>query len=153
MITRVRVYLHLGGAAGDALGLGSGGGRRGCASGSRMLRRVGLGVAVDDAVGPRGPGPAARMPDRRPLQEHLLAVAEGIAAFGAARARRMEVVILAGLQHLAAYVAITVGALHAELLLVVSLAIRHAVSEGWRVQRLGEARLSKYVCVGIWDFI
>ena len=37
------------------------------------------------------------MPDGGALQEHLLAVAEGLAALGAARARRVEVVVVAGL--------------------------------------------------------
>lgn len=45
-------------------------------------------------------GSTARMPDGGALQEHLLAVAEGVTALGAARARRVEVVVLARLQHL-----------------------------------------------------
>jgi hypothetical protein len=46
-----------------------------------------------------GRGPAARVPDGGALQEHLLAVAERVAALGAARARRVEVVVLARLHH------------------------------------------------------
>ena len=44
-----------------------------------------------------GAGAAAGVPDGGALQEHLLAVAEGLAALGAARARRVEVVVVAGL--------------------------------------------------------
>lgn len=43
-------------------------------------------------------GPAARVPDGGALQEHLLAVAERVAALAAARARRVEVVVLTGLR-------------------------------------------------------
>lgn len=43
-------------------------------------------------------GPAARVPDGGALQEHLLAVAEGVPALAAARARRVEVVVLARLR-------------------------------------------------------
>lgn len=93
-----------------------------------MLRRVGLRVTVDDAVGGGGSWTAPRVPDGGSLQEHLLAIAEGIAALGATSARRVEVMVLAGLQDLAAYVPVAVRALNAELFLVVFLAIRHPVS-------------------------
>lgn len=73
-------------------------------------------------------GPAARVPDGRALQEHLLAVAEGVAALGAARARGVEVVVVAGLQHLAGDVALAVRAAHAEQPLVVALAVRRAAA-------------------------
>ena len=43
--------------------------------------------------------PAAGMPDGGALQEHLLAVAEGLATLGAAGARRVEVVVVTGLKH------------------------------------------------------
>lgn len=43
-------------------------------------------------------GPAARVPDGGALQEHLLAVAERVPALAAARARRVEMVVLARLQ-------------------------------------------------------
>ena len=68
--------------------------------------------AVDEVVGgvlspsPSsgvGAGAAAGVPDGGALQEHLLAVAEGLAALGAARARRVEVVVVAGLEHLPRY--------------------------------------------------
>ena len=45
-----------------------------------------------------GSGPAAGVPDGGALQEHLLAVAERLAALGAACARRVEVVVVAGLE-------------------------------------------------------
>ena len=73
-------------------------------------------------------------PTRRPLcpprtlQIHLLAVSERVSALGAACAGRVEVVVVAGLQHLAADVALAVGALDAELGLVVLLAERLAIS-------------------------
>jgi hypothetical protein len=38
------------------------------------------------------------MPDGGSLQEHLLAVAKGLAAFCASRASRVEVVVVAGLE-------------------------------------------------------
>lgn len=63
------------------------------------------------------------MPDRRALEVHLLAVAEGIAALGAAGAGRVEVMVVAGLEDFSADVALAVGALHAERLLVVLLAV------------------------------
>lgn len=91
--------------------------------GARRRRRP-----VDDeaAVG-GGAGPAARVPDRVALQVHLFAVAERVAALGAAGARRMEVVVAAGLQHLAADVSIAVGTFDTVRLLVALFAIRHSV--------------------------
>ena len=69
----------------------------------RIGRRAAV-EAVDEVVGgvftstgSVGAGAAAGVPDGRALQEHLLAVAEGLAALGAARARRVEVVVVAGL--------------------------------------------------------
>ena len=71
----------------------------------RIGRRAAV-EAVDEVVGgvlspsPSsgvGAGAAAGVPDGGALQEHLLAVAEGLAALGAARARRVEVVVVAGL--------------------------------------------------------
>ena len=57
--------------------------------------------AIDEKVrgvlGSGGAGPAPGMPDGGALQEHLLAVAERFAALGAASARWVEVVIVAGL--------------------------------------------------------
>lgn len=47
-----------------------------------------------------GGGAAARVPDGGALQEHLLPVPERVPALGAARARRVEVVVLPRLQHL-----------------------------------------------------
>lgn len=73
-------------------------------------------------------GPTARVPDGGALQEHLLAVAERVAALGAARARGVEVVVVAGLQHLAGDVALAVGAAYAEQPLVVALAVRRAAA-------------------------
>ena len=40
------------------------------------------------------------MPDGRSLEEHLLTVAEGLTALGAASAGRMKVVVIACLEHL-----------------------------------------------------
>ena len=70
----------------------------------RIGRRAAV-EAVDEVVGgvlPSsssgvGAGAAAGVPDGGALQEHLLAVAEGLAALGAARARRVEVVVVTGL--------------------------------------------------------
>ena len=71
----------------------------------RIGRRAAV-EAVDEVVGgvlspspsfDVGAGAAAGVPDGGALQEHLLAVAEGLAALGAARARRVEVVVVAGL--------------------------------------------------------
>lgn len=90
-----------------------------------MLR--GVPVSVDDAVRSGGSWTAARMPNRSALQVHLLAVAERVAAFRAARAGRVEMVVVACLQNLTADEAVAVGALHPKLLLVVLLAVRHAV--------------------------
>ena len=58
--------------------------------------------AVDEVVRGvlRGAGAAAGVPDGRALQEHLLAVAERLAALGAASAGRMKVVVIARLEHL-----------------------------------------------------
>ena len=94
--------------------------------------------------------PTAGMPDGGALQEHLLAVAERLAALGAARARRVEVVVVAGLaaageegtsvrfdcmqwkftshlENFAGNEPPAVGALDPELPLVVPLAIRPPV--------------------------
>ena len=58
--------------------------------------------AIDEEVrgvfGSGGAGPAPGMPDGGALQEHLLAVAERLAALGAAGARRVEVVVVSGLE-------------------------------------------------------
>jgi len=67
------------------------------------------------------------MPDGGSLQIHLFPVAEGIAAFRATRARRMEMMVVASLQDLTTDVAVAVGAFYSELLLVILLAVRHAV--------------------------
>lgn len=61
------------------------------------------------------------------MQVHLLAVAERVAALGAAGAGWMEMVVVAGLQHFSAYVAIAIGTLDAEQLLIAFLAVRRAV--------------------------
>lgn len=84
-------------------------------------------MSVDDTVGSGRSRTAARMPNGGALQVHLLPVAERVTAFRATRARRMEMMIVTGLQDLAADVAIAVSTLHPELLLVVLLAVRHAV--------------------------
>ena len=65
------------------------------------------------------------------LQIHLLAIAERVAALGAPGAGRVEVVGVAGLQHLPTDVALAVGALDAVLGLVVLLAVWLAISGGW----------------------
>lgn len=91
-------------------------------------RRLAAGAPIQNRAQFSGwSGPAARMPDRAALQVHLLAIAERIATLCAARARRMKVVVLAGLQHLAANEAAAVGALDAKQLLVALLAVRYAV--------------------------
>lgn len=83
--------------------------------------------AVDDESAIRGTWTAARMPDSVALQVHLLPIPKGIAAFRAAGARGMEVVVAACLQHLAADVSIAVGTLDTVRLLVALLAVRHTV--------------------------
>lgn len=72
-------------------------------------------------------GTAARVPDGVALQVHLLAVAKGVAALGAPRTGRVEVVVAARLQDLAADVSIAVGTLDTVRLLVALLAVRHPV--------------------------
>lgn len=72
------VYLQVGGGAVVVVGVG---GVAGVAGVAGVVRR----------------GPAARVPDGGALQEHLLAVAEGVAALAAARARGVEVVVVARL--------------------------------------------------------
>lgn len=67
------------------------------------------------------------MPNRRALQIHLFAVAEGVAALGTPGTGRVEVVVVSRLQDLAADVPLAVGALHAERLLIVLLAVGLAV--------------------------
>lgn len=84
-------------------------------------------ASVQDDAGLGGTRAASRMPDGTALQVHLLAVAKGIAALGAAGTGRMEVVIVARLQHLAADEAAAVGALHPESLLVALLAVGHRI--------------------------
>lgn len=98
-----------------------------------MLRGVDVPVSVHDAVRSGGSRTATRVPYSRALQIHLLPVAERIAAFRAACAGRVEMMVVTGLQDLAADVTIAVGALHPELLLVILLAVRHAVSVGARI--------------------
>lgn len=67
------------------------------------------------------------MPNRIPLQVHLLAIPERISTFSAPRTRRMEVVVATCLQHFSAYEAIAVGTFDTVRLLVALLAERHAV--------------------------
>ena len=60
-----------------------------------------LGGGVLQVVGREGRvgrRPAARVPDCGALQEHLLAVAEGVSALAAARTCRVEVVVLTRLK-------------------------------------------------------
>jgi hypothetical protein len=80
-------------------------------------------LQAETRVGPVRAGPAARVPGHLALQVHLLAGHERVAALGAARAARMEVVRLAGLQHLAGDVTFAVDASDAEQLLVVAFAV------------------------------
>ena len=54
-------------------------------------------VAVDDETALPGTGAASRMPDGSALKVHLLPVAKGVATLGAARAGRVEVVVVARL--------------------------------------------------------
>jgi len=84
-------------------------------------------AAVQNYAGLGGTRTASRMPDGTALQVHLLAVAEGIAALCAAGTGRMEVVVVARLEHLAANEATAVGTLHPESLLVALLAVGHRV--------------------------
>lgn len=93
------------------------------------MRLGGVTVTIYDTVRTGRSGSAARMPYRGTLQIHLLSVAKRIAALRASRARRMKVMILSGLQYLAAYVTTAISTLYTELFLIVLLAIRHAVSE------------------------
>lgn len=92
-----------------------------------MLRRMRLCVSIHDAVRSGGSWTAAWMPYGGTLQVHFLAVAERVAAFRATCASRMEMVVVASLQNLAADIAITVGALNSKLLLIIFFAVRHAV--------------------------
>lgn len=110
-----RSYLHLRSAARNPFRL-------------PMLRSVCFPVTVNDPVGPTGPWTTTWMPNSCALQVHFLSVAEGIATLCASGARRVEMMIITGLQDLAADVTTAVGALHAELLLVVFLAVRHPIS-------------------------
>lgn len=69
----------------------------------------------------------AWMPHSTALQIHLLTITKWIAAFGAACACWMKMMIIASLQHFAADETIAIRALHAEQFLVTFLAIRHTV--------------------------
>jgi len=84
-------------------------------------------AAVYDDPGLGGTRTASWMPDGAALQVHLFAVAERIAALRAAGTGRMEVVVVARLEHLAADEATAVGALHPESLLIALLAVGHRV--------------------------
>lgn len=70
---------------------------------------------------------AARMPNRRALQIHFLAIAERVAALRAPSASRVEMMVVSRLQDLAADVPLAVSALHAERLLIILLAVGLAV--------------------------
>lgn len=85
-------------------------------------------MSVDDAIGPGGSWATAWVPYGGTLQVHFLPIAERVAAFRAARAGRMEMMVVAGLQNLAADVTVAIGALYPKLLLIILLAVRHAVS-------------------------
>jgi len=85
-------------------------------------------VSVHDAVGSGRSRTATWMPDGGTLQIHLFSVAERIAAFRATCTRRMEMMIVASLQDLTTDIAVAVGAFYSELLLIILLAVRHAVS-------------------------
>lgn len=119
---------------------GVGHGPSGCGWGGRYLQ---LGAGPVEVGGVERRGPAARVPDGGALQEHLLAVAERVAALGAARARGVEVVVLARLQHLAGDVALAVGAAHAEQPLVVALAVRHAAAAHVLARQHAAARAAR----------
>jgi len=68
------------------------------------------------------------MPYGSTLQVHFLPVAERVAAFRTARTGWMEMMVVAGLQNLAADVTIAIGAFYSKLLLIIFLTVRHAVS-------------------------
>lgn len=67
------------------------------------------------------------MPNCCSLQIHFFAVPERVAAFGAASARRMEVVVVAGLENLSTDVALAISALNSEGLLVILLTVGLAI--------------------------
>ena len=67
--------------------------------GSSTIDIVGQWLTVSSRVIFRR-GSAARVPDGRSLEEHLLTVAEGLTALGAPSAGRMKVVVIACLEHL-----------------------------------------------------
>lgn len=67
------------------------------------------------------------LPHIHTLQIHLLSVSKWITTLGASGTRRVEVVVVTCLQHLAADVTFAVGTLYPKLGLVVLLAIREAV--------------------------
>lgn len=122
-----RTYLHFRSTTGNPLRLS-------------MLRS--FPVSVDNTVRSGGSWTAARMPDRGALQVHLLSVAERVAAFCATRTGRVEMMVVTRLQNFTADKAVAVGALNPELLLVVLLAVRHAVPVAKRI--FVKARLQKF---------
>ena len=77
----------------------------------------------DDPAAFVGSGTAPRMPDCGSLQEHFFSIAERIPAFGASGARRMEVVVIAGLQHFSRNEPAAVGAFNPEECLVILFAV------------------------------
>jgi len=93
-----------------------------------MLRSVSIPVSVHDTIGSGRSWTAAWMPYSGTLQIHFFSIAERVAAFRAARASRMEMMVVTGLQDLAANVTVAIGALYSKLLLIILLAVRHAVS-------------------------
>lgn len=92
-----------------------------------MLRGMGVPVSIHDAIGSGGSWTAAWVPYGSTLQVHFFPVAKRVAAFRTAGASRMEMMVIAGLQNLAADVTVAIGAFYSKLLLIILLAVRHAV--------------------------
>lgn len=74
-----------------------------------------------------GPWTTTRVPNGCALQVHLLSIPKWVTTLGASGTRRVEVVVIPRLQHLAANVAVAVGTLYPKLGLVVLLAVGEAV--------------------------
>lgn len=91
-----------------------------------MLRGMSI-VSVHYPIGPGRSWTATWVPYGGTLQVHFLPIAKWITTFRAARASWVEMMIVAGLQDLTTDVTLAIGALYSKLLLVILLAVRHAV--------------------------
>lgn len=129
---RNRTYLHLRSAAGNSFRF-------------PMLRGMGVPVSIHDAIGSGGSWTAAWVPYGSTLQVHFFPVAKRVAAFRTAGASRMEMMVIAGLQNLAADVTVAIGAFYSKLLLIILLAVRHAVSVEKNLTATARASFESYL--------